>query len=108
MEVSGQFANITATIAASGTKSGAVGFGSFSRGIFILPAAFTGTAMTFEVSTDGTNFFALNNDTGAISLTVAQGKGYALPAALAGASWFKFVSGSTEGSARTILLGLKY
>lgn len=101
-------ANTTATILATGTKTGAIGFGSFSRGIIILPATFQGTALTFEVSVDGINFVALNDNSGAISITVAQGKAYALPAALAGTLYFKIVSGSTENADRVIQLALKY
>lgn len=97
----------TAAIAASGTKSGAVDIQQFATGGFVLPETFTGTAMTFEVSADGSTFVALNDSSGAVSLTVAQGKAYQLPASLMGFGWFKFVSGSTEGGARTIQTFLK-
>lgn len=105
--ISAFYGNTTATIGASGTKTGAIGFASFSRGIFILPTGFEGTSITFEVSNDGVNFVALNDSSGAIALTVAAAKGYALPAALAGALWFKLVAG-TQAAARTIELALKY
>ena len=97
----------TATIAAGGTKSAAVGIADYLTGGFQLPATFTGTAMTFEVSADGSTFVALNDSSGAISLTVAQGKAYALPAAVMAYPWVKFVSGSTEGAARSILVSGK-
>lgn len=91
------------TIAASGTTSGVVSNrGATATGV-ILPATFTGTALTFSVSDSSTGTFSgLNNDSGAVSITVAQGKAYALPAALKTFPYFKIISGSTEGSARTI------
>jgi len=92
----------------AGTVSNAVETHDYDKGGFILPATFTGTAMTFQVSRDGTNFVALNNDSGAISKTVAQGKAYALPAEIFAFGWFKFVSGSSEGADRTIGVSLRY
>lgn len=92
----------TVTIANGETVSTAFdarGFASFGA---ILPAAFTGTAMTFQVSNDNTTFTALNNSSGAVSLTVAQAKAYALPADLKPWRYFKLVSGSAEGADRTI------
>lgn len=92
----------------AGTVSNALAIGDFTIGGFILPAAFTGTAITFQVSVDGDTFVALNDSSGAVSLTVAQGKGYALPASVMGFRWLKFVSGSSEGADRTIQVMLKY
>jgi len=94
----------TATIAASGTKTDAIEIkASVAFGV-ALPATFTGTALTFEVSTDNVTYQALHNTSGAVSLTVAQGKSYALPAELTAWPWFKIVSGSTEGSARSLVI----
>ena len=92
-----------ATIAASGTTSDIVSnVGSKAVGI-ILPATFTGTAMTYLVAQNrGDTFIALNNSSGAVSSTVAQNKAYKLPDDLIPFPYFKLVSGSTEGSARTI------
>jgi hypothetical protein len=101
---SGMYATPTAAIASGGTKSGAIAFADFTRGMFILPATFTGVAMTFEVSVDGINFTLYD----LAAITVAQGKAYALPAGLAGAGWIKLVSGSAETPGRSIQLMLKY
>lgn len=101
---------VTATIAAAGTVStaidlrGARGFG------FALPATFTGTAITFQVSHDNVTFQALNDDSGAVSMTVAQGKSYTAPRpdSTSGGpgAWpyVKLVSGSTEGAERSIVV----
>jgi len=97
----------TATIAAAGTKTGSIGFGSFTRGIFILPAGYEGTGITFEVSVDNDTFVPLNNDSGAVPLVVAASKGYALPTGLAGALYFKIVAGTTQAADRVIQLSLK-
>jgi len=95
----------TATIATSGTVSSAVDFRAAAFGGIALPAAFTGTALTFQVSADNTTYQALNDRYGAaVSMTVAQGKSYPLPTELAGWPWFKIVSGSTEGGNRTIVI----
>ena len=91
----------------AGTVSNALPIEDFVTGGFILPATFTGTAITFQVSADGTTFVALNDSSGAVSLTVAQGKGYALPASVMGFRFLKFVSGSSEGADRTIQVVLK-
>jgi hypothetical protein len=74
---------------------------------FVLPAAFTGTAITFNVSFDDVTYQQLTNASGsAISLTVAQGKSYGFTQDIRSAvtpwRYIQFVSGSTEGAARTI------
>lgn len=93
----------TATIAASGTVSDVISNRGGTVTGFILPAAFTGTAMSFQVcDSAGGTFVALNDDSGAVSLTVAQGKAYVCPAELAPFPVFKFVSGSAEGAEREI------
>ncbi|MGH7743856.1 MAG: hypothetical protein ACREQ5_03435 [Candidatus Dormibacteria bacterium] len=90
------------SIANAGTVSTAWKIGQWGTGGFVLPAAFTGTTVTFQVSVDGTTFSALNNSSGAVSLTVAQGKAYLFPADVFGFVQVKIVSGSAEGAARTI------
>lgn len=94
----------TLVIAASGTVSDAFNNTHCVAAAVVLPATFTGTALTFQVSADNSTFVALNNDSGAVSITVAQAKAYALPAGLAAFPYFKIVSGSTEGSARSLLV----
>lgn len=98
----------TATISSSGTKTGAIDLGGCQLTGFQLPASFTGTAITFEVSPDNSTFQALyDKNNAAISFTVTQGRTYALGdliQSLAGYRYMKLVSGSTEGADRTITL----
>jgi len=95
----------TAIIASGQTKSNGVDFVDAAFGGLVLPASFTGTTLTFEVSADNTTYQALTDRYGAaISMTVAQGKSYPLPSELAGWPWFKIVSGSTEAVDRTITI----
>lgn len=94
----------TVTISAAGTVSTAFDArGDITYGI-VMPATFTGAALTFEVSANGTGGWVdLYDDTGAeVTLAVVQGRAYTLPAALAPWPYFRVVSGSTEGSARSI------
>lgn len=82
----------------------------FSLAGILLPAALISTALTFEASVDGTNFFAVKNTTSgtALSYTVAQGNYYAInPVDFYGIRYLKIVPGSPEGSARTLTLALK-
>ena len=95
----------TATIASSGTTSTAVDFRANAFGGIALPATFTGTTLTFQVSADDTTYQALNDRYGAaVSMMVAQGESYPLPTELAGWPWFKIVSGSSEGGNRSITI----
>lgn len=74
---------------------------------FITPSSLTSTSMTFTVSVDGTNFYALkkNDGSASISYTVTTSSYYPMnPADWCGISNFKFVGGSSEAAARTILL----
>ncbi len=91
------------TIPAAGTTSGVVSnVGATATGV-ILPAVFTGIALSYLVcaTRDGT-FVGLNNSAGAISSTVAQNKAYLLPAELKPFPYFKLVSGTAEAAARSI------
>lgn len=99
-------ANLTATIASSGTTSGVVTLGSATITGIVLPAAFTGTTLTFQVSADGSTYVALYDSTDTLeTMTVTQGHGYSVnPTVFAGWPYMKVVSGSTEGSSRTITL----
>lgn len=98
------------TIAASGTTTGVINTGGFALCGILFPAAFTGTTVTFQVSVDGTTFVSLKTTTSgtALSYTVAQGTFAAInPQDFQGVKYLKIVSGSTEGSARTLTLALK-
>lgn len=98
----------SATISSSGTTSSAIATGG--RVIFglVMPGVFTGTSITFTVSHDGTTYQALYDETNTqVSMTVAASRSYALPDALAAWPYFKIVSGSSEGAARTLYVQMK-
>lgn len=100
------------TIANGGTVSDAFEASSCAAFGLQLPATFTGTSITFQVSADrGTTYQALyeydtvTDDGSATRVTtraVVQGRSYDLPAALTAWTHFKIVSGSAEGAARTL------
>lgn len=95
----------TVTIANGETTSTAFDARGFANFGLIMPAAFTGTSMTFQVSHDNTTFQALTTTTGStVSITVAAAKSYALPVQLAAWRYFKVVSGSAEGDDRTLTI----
>lgn len=75
-----------------------------------LPAAFTGTTLTFQVSFDGTTYqpvYVTTTGT-ALSYTVAQGHYVAVdPTPFQGATYIKLVSGSSEAAARSFSIALK-
>lgn len=74
-----------------------------------LPAAFTGTTVTFTVASSATGTFQpLYNSAGAVSYTVAQGRYIAIdPKDFYGVAFFKIVSGSSEGAARAFTVALR-
>jgi len=71
-----------------------------------MPAAFTGTSITFTVSADGATFQALYDSTGAtaVSMSVAASRSYDLPSALTAWRAFKIVSGSAEAASRDLIV----
>lgn len=93
-----------AVIASSATTSGNVATNGGGLVGLIMPAAFTGTTMTFNGSDDGTNFYALYNTSGTqLSITVSTNRLILFtPGDLVGPQYLQLVSGSTEGGARTI------
>lgn len=101
---------VSATIALNGTVSSVINCnGKVLCGV-LLPAAFTGTALTFLASVDGINFFAVKSTTSgtALSYTVAQGTYCAIdPKDFQGINFLQIKSGSTEVAARTLLASLK-
>lgn len=95
-----------AVIASSGTVSGAVDLGDMSLTGLVVPIM-TGTALTFQVSADGTNYYVLHDYAKAAYTVTVDGTArafYLLPATFAGWRWVKVVSGSAEGAERTIKL----
>jgi hypothetical protein len=103
----------TVTIASSGTVSTAILATREAAWGLQMPAEFTGTAITFQASADGTTFQALyeydtatddGSATRAVTLAVAAARSYPLPDALTPWKAFKIVSGSTEAAARTLVV----
>lgn len=92
------------TIANGATTSSALDLSTNGFVGFIMPAAFTGTAVTFTGSIDNSTFTALyNSDNSAFSITVSAARYYCLwPADFLGMRYVKIVSNATEGGARTI------
>lgn len=84
-------------IESGNTKSDAINTQNKTLKGFITPSTLTGTTVTFEVSLDGTNFYALDD----VSISVAANKAYALEAdKFAGWHKIKIVSGSSEAADR--------
>jgi hypothetical protein len=99
----------TVTITSGQTVSAASqDIGEFAVVALIMPAAFTGTAVTFQVSADGTTFGVLTRPDG-ITYSVAVAASLAIP--IHGPlfhpfRYVKVVSGSAEGSDRIVRLVL--
>lgn len=102
--------NQAASIASSASASSIVDCGGLALcGIFI-PAAFTGTTITFQASADGINFFPMTLNTAGnnLSYAVAPSTYVAInPLDFQGVQYLKVVSGSTEAGARSLILSLK-
>jgi hypothetical protein len=101
---------VPCAIANSGTVSAAITMNGMSLCGIKLPAAFTGTALTFQVcDTLAGSYVALKKaDGSSLSYTVAQGTYVAIdPKDFYGVQFLKIVSGTTETGARTLLLALK-
>lgn len=98
-------------IANTAQESAAIDCGGFALCGIFLPAAFTGTALTFEAATaiDGTYLPVKSTASGtALSYTVAQGTYCAVdPRDFQGIRFLKIKSGSAEGAARTLTCSLK-
>ncbi|MFN3652222.1 MAG: hypothetical protein ACK47B_21805 [Armatimonadota bacterium] len=102
-------AALPVVIANLGSKTPAIELKHYVLFGLAVPAAFEGTVLTFEVcdTKDGT-FQPLYDDTGAlVSLTVAAGRSYALPAALAAWQFCKVVSNNPTAADRTLTFVFK-
>ena len=95
----------TVIIASSGTISNAIDLGELAV-VGIQNATLTGTAFTFQASSDNATFVAVKKTDGTdYSLVVASNTYTVIPPAdLAGVKYLTVVSGSTEGAVRTIIL----
>lgn len=97
------------TIPSGSNTSDTVDFlGSSLVGI-IMPAAFTGTSITFQMSDSDTTYCDLYNKDGTqLQATVAPSRAiFFAPGDFIGARWVKFVSNATEGGNRTIKVILR-
>lgn len=97
-------------IASGQTASAVIACSGFVLCGIQLPAAFTGTTLTFQASIDGTTFQPVYSTASgtALSYTVAQGHYVAVnPQDFQGVNYLKIVSGSSEGAARTLVCALK-
>lgn len=99
----------TATIASGDTTSNAVDLSNGTITGLSMPAAFTGTALTFQVSMDGATYQLLYDSTNTLeSMTVAQGRAYSVnPSVFAGWLYVKLVSNVAEGAARAVTLAIQ-
>lgn len=101
----GNFGKTTATIANAATTSDEIDcIKNGPPAGLQMPAAFTGTTMTFTVATtSGGTFQALHKDGAAVSVTLANSLFIWLdPAIFYCIKYIKLVSGSTEGAERSI------
>ena len=75
---------------------------------FYVPASFTGTAISFQASSDNSTFVTLLNEGSAYSLTVAASRYVSVdPAVFVGCRYIKLVSGTSEAAARTLTVCLR-
>lgn len=97
---------LTATIEIGQTDSDIINMNGATLKTIFIPAAFTGTAITFEVSYDGTTFAPYANvDDDLVEITVTAGRAYGLAAIdFFGVLSFKIISDSAEAAERSIIL----
>ena len=113
MQVSlGSLQTVSATIANTATKSGAVATGGMALVGIYMPAAFTGTTITFEVHNQETGTYnpVKKSDGTALTYTVDNAAvSYVAidPSYFYGVFYLKVVAGSAQGASRTLTLALK-
>lgn len=96
---------VKVSIASGGTTSGMADLQNRRLLAIQMPAAFTGSALTFQGSHDGETFATLYSSGSDVSVAVAAGKYVAIdPAIFAGVEYLKVISGSAEGAARELQL----
>jgi len=93
----------TVVIANGGTVSTTLTLENRIPLALVLPAALTGTAITFKASCDNSTFNPVYYESTSYSLTVSTSRHVALNRlAFEGVKYLQVVSGSAEGAARTI------
>lgn len=93
------------TIANGATTSGAIDLQGLVLCQIQIPSAFTGAAITFSSCNDETGTYQVlyNTANTALSITVGTSRSYNIaPIDFAGCRFLKIISGSSEGSSRTI------
>jgi len=93
------------TIASGQTVSAALDLGDKTLVGLQMPSAFTGVALTFQASFDGTTYATVVDDTGgSLTYTVAASTYIVIhPTTFAGIKKLKVVSGTAEGADREIV-----
>lgn len=95
----------TLTIASAATESDAFDARGYGRFLLLMPAAFTGATISFKVSHDNVTYKRLRgSDNQIVQVTVVADEAYSLPAALGSCRYFKIVSASAEGAARSLVV----
>jgi hypothetical protein len=97
---------IEATILNGQTKSEIIESFGITVSQIYLPAAFSGSTLSFELSYDGVNFFPYYNANNvAVAITCTQGRVYGLPPIdLYANQYMKIVSSTSEVADRSIIL----
>lgn len=100
---------ITATILSGATDSDVIDLAGRTLCGISMPAAFTGTALTFKIDNGGSTYQLMADGAGAdVSKTVAASKYIKLnPSDFAGVDKLKLVSGSAEGADRQIVVHVR-
>lgn len=102
--------NYPAIIANGQQESATINQGGFSLCGVLIPAAFTGTSISFEASIDNVTFYPVYNTIAGVLLSyvVAPSRYIAIdPKDFHGIQYLKIKSGSAEGAARTLVASLK-
>lgn len=112
---------VTVTIANGQTDSSIIDARGYGWGVIEMPAAFTGTTLAFKgictpntsdlsassTTVTGATFKSIYDETGTIySVTAGTNRIIAIPAYVLCCPFFKIVSGSAEGAARTLYVTL--
>ena len=97
---------VTGTIQSGQTKSDIINLKGVTFKTLILPAAFDGTSLTFEISDDGATFYPYYNVNNIqLAITCTQGRAYGLAAIdFYSIQYLKIVSNASETAARSLKL----
>ena len=99
---------VTIDVSANATQSSSVNTDGMLLTAIVFPAAMTGTAITFDFSVDGTNFYDVVETNGTeVSYTVSAGNVVRVDPsgwAFASSGFIRLTSGSTEAADRDIKL----